>query len=129
MGYYTWYSIEVRGEKEMEFLTDFDGGRIEAEYGTLNEMFECIPGSAFDSMKWYERQEDMVRISNEYPNTLITIDGQGEDTEDNWKEYYRNGIVEHVYAQISYAPPSERLLTNQPMPGTDGNEDIADEDF
>lgn len=128
MGYYTYYSMRVEGENLQSFMSDFEAGAVEAEYGTLDDMFDPS-GYAHDSMKWYDRREDMTRISIRYPNTLFIIAGAGEDSDDKWKEYYRNGQMEHVYAEITYPGPTSALMNNEPMPGTEGNEDIADEDF
>lgn len=130
MGYYTWYEFEnVTGEHAEDFKRHFDEGVVEAEYGWLHEMFAGVPGSAFDEMQWYERIEDMTRISILYPNTLFVINGRGEDHDDVWKEYYRNGMVERVYPTLVYSDPSPELIQNQPMVGTAENEDIADVDF
>jgi hypothetical protein len=131
MGYYTWYSIEkVQGDPEVvaAFEADFENGNIPTEYGSLDQMFSAS-GDAHDSMKWYDRVEDMTNISIAYANTLFVVSGQGEDHDDVWREYYRNGVMERVYPIITYDDPSPMLLNNEPMPGTADNEDIADENF
>lgn len=127
MGYYTYFTIEeISGENEKKLLEDFD--LLQTEYGPLNEMFDEIPGYAHDAMKWYACHDDMKRISKEYPNTLIIMRGNGEETEDVWQAYYRNGQHEISYVKFEFDDPTEGLLNNTPLIDYT-QQDIADEEF
>lgn len=130
MGYYTYYEVlEVQGESADVMREDFLAGRIETEYGSLNEIFEDLPGHAMDSMKWYGWKADMVSISELYPDTLIVVSGDGEDSDDTWRAYFRNGQSELIYPEIIWPDPSPDLLNNHPvMPPIDA-EDLPDEDY
>lgn len=130
MGYYTFYEIEdVSGQNAERLKLDFSNGEILTEYGALNQIFEHIPGYAHDTMKWYGYNEDMRRISSEYPNTLIVLSGKGEEAGDMWRAYFRNGEYELAQAQIVYPAPSEAILGNDVEVLDEAKEDLPDEDY
>ena len=53
-------------------------------------------------MKWYEHQLDMRRFSSKFPNVLFVLSGEGEENDDMWVEYYRNGLMQVARAQITF---------------------------
>ena len=48
--------------------------------------------------KWYEHSEDMQKVSVSYPDALLILSGDGEESGDQWVEYHRNGKmqIEHM---------------------------------
>ena len=44
--------------------------------------------------KWYERTETMTQISQMWPDTLFTLEGEGDEQGDVWIEYHFNGKVQ-----------------------------------
>jgi len=57
-----------------------------------------------DRYKWYEFDEDMLRISKKFPHAVFTLDGDGEETGDVWRKYYCNGKVQDAKAKMVYEP-------------------------
>ena len=96
MGYYTDYTLE----------SDNDLFTIKTpEFATLFK--EVTSGYSFpftDSIKWYNWEEDMCAISKRYPSVLFTLTGIGEDSEDQWRAYFKNGLNQTETAVITYAP-------------------------
>ena len=89
MGYYTDYTITT----DKAIPEDFD------------EKFEQITDySIYDmellNVKWYDHKDDMLKISKEYPDILFTVDGDGEDQGDVWREYYKNGRMQRVEPKV-----------------------------
>jgi hypothetical protein len=92
MGYYTKYELEHEPkslghspsiEKEMETLGS-------GEY----DPFE-------DTVKWYEHEEDMKKLSLQFPDVLFTLSGEGEEAGDVWKKYFKNGKVQVAKAVLT----------------------------
>ena len=110
MGYYTRYSLEVHGIKNVQ------------EHIVLREMidkFYCFQKDEFalyeseacfypdDKAKWYSHENDMIRLSQFFPNMTFCLEGIGEDREDMWRKYFHNGIVDYCPAHISYPSPTK----------------------
>jgi hypothetical protein len=41
--------------------------------------------------KWFRYENEMIRLSQYFPNLTFVISGEGEDREDNWSESWQNG--------------------------------------
>lgn len=112
MGYYTNYTLTIspyngKGsvplqdrealEKELERMNVFEG--IDVEYSSYT----------YD-LKWYDHDTDMIKLSMKFPFMLFCLHGDGEDSEDFWDTYYRNGEVQHCPGRIEYDPFDESKL-------------------
>lgn len=89
MGYYTNYeiiAIEDPNEEFDDFLWDL------ADYTDYKELQE---GYA-TSIKWYDWKEDSIEISKRYPNILFRIQGDGEESDDLWRFYCKNGKSKYI---------------------------------
>ena len=91
MGYCTYFTITskpiFKGEKLdklCEELEEISGGYGFEEYsqGTFG------PG---DSIKWYSIHDDMLKLSRQYPQHLFIVDGDGEESGDIWRCFFKNG--------------------------------------
>lgn len=106
MGYYTYHSIEVQNlngttntEEDWEQLISDDSEY--ANWGT--NVFE-------EAMKWYESDNDMKEFSKKHPNLLFILHGEGENNDDIWITYYRNGKAQHCPAIITFDAFDESKL-------------------
>lgn len=103
MGHYTSFELEIIRDSEMarEILEKKDSitipGRYELNLGRL------IAGN-YDEMKWYDWREDMKMLSQEWPNVLFALSGDGEE-HDLWKAWFRNGRMAEAEARIVYDEP------------------------
>ena len=69
------------------------------EKNALWEMMLSGDGEA----DWTHRQEEMTRVSRNWPGVLFEITGTGEDsTSDSWREYYLDGKVHLVFGEMAY---------------------------
>ena len=111
MGYYTDYSLSMVGsqhgdaQKIYDFSQEKDMGII---YG-FTVWGDYLETS--DSMKWYKHEDEMRIISKEFPHILFELHGNGEDTEDIWDEYYRDGKMQRCKAEIVIPPFDESKMT------------------
>ena len=105
MGYYTYYNLDayengarVTEEREKEICT------VAAEvidYLT----FDHFNAVSYDAMKWYDHDEDLLELSKRFPTVTFELSGEGEDRDDNWIAYYKNGEMEVVHGRIVYDAP------------------------
>ena len=91
MGYYTRHELEIISGDD--YITDY-----KKEIGEISGYGNCL----YDSIKWYEHEKDMRKYSKNHPNTLFKLIGEGEESGDLWHEYYLNGKMQRVKAQIIF---------------------------
>jgi len=102
MGYYTDYTLTVENaDDKLEELTEM----LTKEYG-----FEAWGEQFWRNAKWYEHDNDMLELSREYPEVLFDLYGDGEDSDDMWHSYYKNGKMQHCPAEITFPPFDEAKL-------------------
>lgn len=102
MGYNTRYTLSI-----IEGYADED---------EINQRMGEISGYASDffsgdmECKWYSHKEDMKTLSLEYPSVLFLLEGEGEDTGDMWRWYFRNGKDQYIKAKITFDAFDENEL-------------------
>lgn len=108
MGYYTNYSLEVRGiqsEDEHRALCE----EVKNFYGLYVEEGKPFDTEAYfptyEEVKWYGHKTDMLELSREFPDMSFCLEGAGEEHDDMWREYYHNGDMECCPAKIVYEKP------------------------
>ena len=90
MGYYTFYALEAEdGEAEEHSMT------ISMASGYGGDLFR-------EPTKWYNHNNDMLKYSARNPDILFTLYGEGENKDDLWVNYYRNGKMQGERATITY---------------------------
>ena len=107
MGYCTYHTGEIYkgdiNEKEVALaiarLPYFNCADEDIE--TINDVIAC------DSFKWYECIEDMKTVSAQFPDIIIKIHGEGEDNDDLWNAYFKNGKAAVYHAEIIYPDYNE----------------------
>lgn len=60
--------------------------------------------------KWYEHEEDMKKVSKEYPETIFVLEGDGEESGDIWKKYFMNGKMQSCKAIMTFENFDESKL-------------------
>ena len=114
MGYQTEYTLEIRTvpthddyeriRKTME-EPPYDLIYYAFDQGWWNEKNQTAYFYSWDSVKWYDHKDQMAEISKMFPDYVFRLYGVGEDHNDMWYEYYRNGEYEECAARITYPEP------------------------
>ena len=122
MGYYSSYYLTVKNPKNLTL--DKEIGR-ETELAIAKKLCEIsgwfepsdvdenVEKSGYplfelisrDTHKWYDHYDEMIILSKEFPSLYFELEGQGEDHDDLWKEYFHNGEAAHSDAQITFDVP------------------------
>lgn len=122
MGYYTAFNMEVTKTEDamLQLLRDVYIGPQLSEEEQL-EVTKALCGENFyfedcynedsakrslsyglgawdyiiseDTMKWYDHDDDMMRLSQQFPDYYFFLHGQGEEFDDNWRKVYHNGKI------------------------------------
>lgn len=103
MGYYTQFEGSIIGpvDSAVEYRV---ANAIADEFWFDDPDFYYVDQvfSACGEMKWYDWREDMEKISLQFPTVTIYLHGEGEDSEDMWNAYFKNGKSVVYHAQITY---------------------------
>jgi hypothetical protein len=100
MGYNTRYAVKV--------TPDFEGDQ------SLDEILRKASGGySFDCgntecVKWYDHEDHLRALSKEWPLRLFTVTGEGEESDDLWIKYFKDGKMQFCKAQIVYPPMNLR---------------------
>jgi hypothetical protein len=120
MGYYTYHSLLIQNatkeqagqilsymethDDEQFYALDWASGIKDIKKLRGKEAQGGFYISGTDTTKWYEHDKDMVELSEQFPSVLFELQGEGENSEDLWKTYYRGGRLQHASAIIVYPP-------------------------
>ena len=115
MGYYTAYTLSVSPHPASQSVPDeiwqnlfdvIDGlGEFDTDAVELREL------SISTYTKWYDWEKDMSLISQEFPQFLFTLYGDGEESDDKWVAYFFRGATQWCKADISYEKPNFDILS------------------
>jgi hypothetical protein len=98
MGYYTDYKLSWNGpgpsRYELIELTQ------EEDWEKNNQ------GFGLSETKWYQHEEHMLGISAKYHETLFKLDGEGEESGDVWRKFYKGGVMIKEW-RVDATPPEE----------------------
>ena len=73
--------------------------------GTLTESVKCWERvlSGDEEARWYENELEMARLSRFWPEVTFVLEGDGEQSDDLWRSYFRDGKVHAVEGKIVFA--------------------------
>ncbi len=95
MGYYTYHRLEVESGNG-HLIKELRKECEDAEYSFDDD------GYCEQDSKWYDHQKDMKEFSEKHKDVLFTLYGEGESSEDLWREYFWNGKSQLAEAVITY---------------------------
>lgn len=63
-----------------------------------------------DETKWYDHERDMLTLSVQFPNVLFKLHGEGEENDDVWDHYFKNGKSQYCKVKFIIPPFDENEL-------------------
>lgn len=112
MGYYTNYNLSVknvRSNDEFMVLQAVLRQKCIINYalddGEYNSKTHNAEFYSYDMVKWYEHDKDMIEISKLIPHMTFMLAGNGENYEDQYRIYYKDGESEYTEAEIVWSEP------------------------
>lgn len=109
MGYYTSYKLSVKNETHPQYEGFVKWVEPFPKTSTGYSWYDFWMGSG-DNCKWYEYNTDMVALSQQFPELVFLLEGEGEESGDMWKRYYKNGKVQVANAVVTYDEYDEGKL-------------------
>ncbi len=108
MGYRTYHTLHIHpndsGIPDDDMIAELRDTCGEAKYGLNTD------GSCASEVKWYERDEVMAKSSKKYPGVVFCLTGDGDENDDMWYAYFKNGKVQYCPAIITYDKYDESKL-------------------
>lgn len=114
MGYYTNFDLTILPEPDIDFETEIMkaiAAKINYE-DPSNISADDAKWCLSDSLKWYDHDDDMIEVSKQFPDITFILYGEGEDSDDIWKAYYKNGEMEAIQARVIFDEPTNPLFQN-----------------
>lgn len=112
MGYYTNFTLGCYDNRANSFDISFEtklGKALTAALHEINEYYFDddfdLKTFSYDSCKWYDHDEDMVKLSLRFPDYTFILEGEGEETGDLWRTIYHDGQLERLNVKIVYEKP------------------------
>lgn len=108
MGYYTYFNLkvinddEVSTERVRQASNRLKQEVLEEPLGDDEVDFAWL---SYDCMKWYESSTDMIALSKEFPEMVFCLYGDGEESDDFWRAYYKDGKECLQEIHMYYDPP------------------------
>lgn len=99
MGYYTHYNIRISGADNANQMVKIAKELDLRDYDTFSDGTALT--TSFED-KWYDCEDDFKRVSKTYPRVLFEVDGKGEDSDDQWRARFRDGVSEIIRAKIVF---------------------------
>lgn len=112
MGYYTKYNLSITkgGDEEKKVATDLS--KVMG-YGPSSDPCEFFEDLLEEPMKWYEHEKDMKAISLKYLYLTFLLEGEGEESGDMWRKYFRNGMSHTITAKIVFEKFDESIFRDR----------------
>ena len=97
MGYYTNYDFSENSSEVIAAIEKVSG------YGESS-------GGFYYGVKWYNALRDVESVSKQFPEELIKLYGKGEEWDDIWRAYFKNGKGFYTRAKMVFEEFSEDKL-------------------
>lgn len=123
MGYYTGYSLSIHKKgpvlKKDEDIFDPFEEETTAGVNPITYLRAFSDGAKYaidsrgycsDHTKWYQHDEDMIKLTKAYPGWVFELHGEGEESGDFWNKYYKDGKMQLCGGKIVYPPYDESKL-------------------
>lgn len=108
MGYYTTFKLNAAEFKdkdqakffEFKLVKETDTSWVTESYAVGATGYEV--SAVLIDAKWYDHEEDLLRLSTQFPGVLIEVEGVGEEPGDQWRLRVRDGKKSRVTAQVVF---------------------------
>lgn len=98
MGYYTHYRLHIENQ-DYEDITNEVAEKVSKKFSEIcvddyyaeEDWLKDYVINGYDTVKWYDYEEDMVALSAAFPEYVFYLEGVGEDYGDWWKQVFYAG--------------------------------------
>jgi len=104
MGYQIYHTISIH--KNSTTMTDNELIQVLCEYSA-----DIAYALDIVSDVWNTCNNDMIELSKLFPKVVFLVHGEGEENDDIWNLYIKNGKSQKCPAQITYDEYNEKELS------------------
>ena len=114
MGYYTTFSLHMDPADRYDEVFGYVENAGTDAAANLAYALDWASGNTGDgwvwpseTCKWYYYEDDMKELSEQFPDVVFVLHGEGEEHDDMWKHRFYNGTSDFVKATITFGefPP------------------------
>lgn len=105
MGYYTEFNLTIVSGGDKSLIDALRNSNFVAVDALMSN------GVSRYSAKWYDWERDMREFSAAHPEVLFLLEGQGEDSADLWRAYFKGGRMQLAKARITFDDFDEAKLS------------------
>jgi hypothetical protein len=112
VGYYTFFALSVDPPAEddlVSVLTEGNDSDYIGSFSAYEDSFSKKTIYVGSDWKWYDHEPDMLGLSEEFPEYVFQLVGNGEETGDYWVEYYKGG-KSYKLSLVTPVPPFDESL-------------------
>ena len=107
MGYDTvyWLTWEEETPTMEEVVQEFvrlDIDNVASELGVSAARYWNGILTGEEETRWYNHQLDLAQLSKNWPEVTFQLEGDGETSDDHWREYFRDGKVHEVEGKLVF---------------------------
>jgi len=112
MGYCTRYSLKWNCKNSKTTTWDDISDEIRLRQEAVTDFFYAVDdcGRTTESCKWYEHEKEVSEFSKIYPDVVFELSGEGEESGDIWKKYFKNGKMQVCPVKMTFDPYDESQL-------------------
>lgn len=103
MGCFTTYNLSINIQND-DIISEFVSENEDAADAI------DVYGNSIDIVKWYDHEEHLREFSKNYPTLIFRLEGEGENYDDIWIKYFKNGLCQTCKAIITFDPFDESKL-------------------
>ena len=108
MGYETAFSLDIADEGDKDF------NEMISEFRNVSKKIaDAIDEDGYcnnDTSDWSDYDDRLKEFSKKYPDAVFILNGDGEEEDDEWFTYYKNGKLQHCPKRIEYDEYDENKL-------------------
>jgi antitoxin component YwqK of YwqJK toxin-antitoxin module len=108
VGYSTTFTLSIldgEGDKTISEILEIVEGEFEGLGYAVDENGETSEG-----VNWYNHEADMHFLSKEFPDEVFVLHGEGEENDDIWYKYFKNGKKQVCHAKVTFDEYDESKL-------------------
>ena len=114
MGYYTYFQIAFEGDKDK--VEAFKKDLLEEskdDDGDIDGYLEDLLSYSGVEAKLYDLEDWINAVAPRHPDVLVILDGDGEESDDNWQARWKGDKSERRFAVIPPFTTKELLTENE----------------
>lgn len=118
MGYDTRYVLSANVDAATETKIALDLATLSSEFYVQDYVHDLIKKGYLtfadvigtDEIHWYDHEAVLRKLSLQYPDVIFSLYVEGENRDDTWYKYFKNGKMQYAPGIMTFVDFSPALL-------------------